>query len=67
MADATIDTRNSRGEWQPETLPKPGALFRWPPDPVAIFKFLFGYEGLLWPFNLVQTNRRAYFVKSYPL
>ena len=52
MANADSAIRDKRGEWQPDSLPQPGALFRWPWKPKAILKFLFGYEGLLWPFNL---------------
>ena len=47
----TPAARNARGEWQPENLPKPGVLFSWPVEPLAILKFFFGPEGLLVPWN----------------
>lgn len=53
MADIQEMARDVKGEWQPGSLPVPGALFRWPPEPRAIIKFLFGREGLLWPYNLL--------------
>ena len=54
MADVPVDTssRDARGEWQPESLPKPGPLFQWPPRPIPILKFLFTHHGLLEPFTV---------------
>ena len=45
--------RDSRGFWQPErgTAP-PSPLFNWPPNPVAVLKWLFGIPGYLFPWNL---------------
>ena len=45
--------RDSRGFWQPErgTAP-PSPLFTWPPNPVAVLKWLFGIPGYLFPWNL---------------
>ena len=54
MADA--GTRDARGEWQPDRLPRPSPLGRWPLEPVEILKFFFGQQGLLrWP-NLVYVS-----------
>ena len=53
MADANIAPRDTQGEWQPEKLPVPGPLFRWPPQPLATLRYLFGTYSLLWPFNAV--------------
>ena len=54
MADA--GTRDARGEWQPDRLPRPSPLGRWPLEPAEILKFFFGQQGLLrWP-NLVYVS-----------
>ena len=54
MAD--VGTRDARGEWQPDSLPRPSALGRWPLEPAEILKFFFGQQGLLrWP-NLVYVS-----------
>jgi sterol desaturase/sphingolipid hydroxylase (fatty acid hydroxylase superfamily) len=53
MAEADWGTRDTRGEWRPEVLPKPGVLFDWPPRPAAIARYLFAPEGFLWPYNLL--------------
>jgi len=53
MANADVVARDARGEWQPDDLPRPGALFRWPLEPSAILKYIFGWGGLLWPFNVL--------------
>ncbi|MBT3274782.1 MAG: sterol desaturase family protein [Spirochaetales bacterium] len=45
--------RDSRGEWKPEEPPKPGPIFKWPPDPKGVFKFFFAAEGYFRPWNLL--------------
>ena len=55
MADAEWGKRDSRGEWQPNNLPKPSPLFRRPWEFKGILKYLFAPEGLLWPYNLVYA------------
>ena len=54
MADASI--RDSRGEWQPENLPSPTPLFRLPPKPLLILKYLFGPDGLILPWNALYLG-----------
>lgn len=39
MANSGTINRDARGEWQPETLPQPGGLFRWPPKLVPILTY----------------------------
>jgi sterol desaturase/sphingolipid hydroxylase (fatty acid hydroxylase superfamily) len=56
MGDAEWGKRDSRGEWQPETLPKPSPIFRTPWRPSEILKYLFAPEGLLWPVNAVYAG-----------
>lgn len=56
--DKLIDgmPRDERGFWQPErgTAP-PGILFDWPPKPVKILKWLFGFPGYLFPWTAIYT------------
>ncbi len=43
--------RNARGEWRPQapiTLPP---IACWPPRPLALLKWMFGFPGFLWPMN----------------
>ena len=46
--------RDKRGFWQPErgTAP-PSPLFAWPPRPTEAFKWLFGFPGYLFPWNVI--------------
>jgi sterol desaturase/sphingolipid hydroxylase (fatty acid hydroxylase superfamily) len=46
--------RDKRGFWQPErgTAP-PNPFFAWPPKPVEVFKWLFGFPGYLFPWNII--------------
>ena len=46
----------ARGEWQPESLPKPSPMFSWPIKLVPILKMLFGHDGLLWPKNAIYMG-----------
>jgi sterol desaturase/sphingolipid hydroxylase (fatty acid hydroxylase superfamily) len=52
MAETDWGKRDSRGEWQPDPLPKPSPLFRRPWQISSVLKYLFAPEGFLWPFNL---------------
>ena len=63
MKDDTWGERDARGEWQPEVLPEPSPLFRWPPQLVAVLKYLFAPQGFLWPVNLfvVAVSVAAWF------
>ena len=55
MADIVWGSRDKRGEWQPDDLPQPSPLFRWPIKPVSIIKYLFAPQGFLWPYNLLYA------------
>lgn len=46
----------ARGEWQPESLPKPGPLFNWPLKLRPTLTMLFGHDGLLWPKNAIYLG-----------
>ena len=50
MADSTIGTRDERGDWRPYVMEVPAPL-AWPPRPLALFKYMFGWPGYIWPWN----------------
>ena len=56
MGQETAEIRDGRGEWQPEELPEPSPLFRWPPRPRVILKYLFAFGGLLFPYNALYLG-----------
>ena len=46
-----LGPRDARGQWQPagpKTMPP---LFAWPPRPLAVLRWLFGFPGYLWPWT----------------
>ena len=55
----TVDTgstkeygkRDARGHWTPPYPARYAPIFEWPWQPVKILKWIFGFPGLLWPFN----------------
>ena len=51
MSDAILGTRDKRGDWRPPYLIEVEAPYRWPPQPLAVLKWLFGFPGYLWPWN----------------
>ena len=44
--------RTAKGEWRPPYPVGYAPLFNWPPQVVAIFKWLFRWGGYLWPWNI---------------
>ena len=54
-------TPRIKGDWVPPELIEPDfhPLFYWPPRPMAILKFFFGWNGYLWPRPLL------YFVSTW--
>ncbi|MCX6078095.1 MAG: hypothetical protein NTW32_01050 [Chloroflexi bacterium] len=44
-------TRDARGHWKPPYPARFSPLFDWPVNPKAIITYLFGFPGVLWPFN----------------
>jgi sterol desaturase/sphingolipid hydroxylase (fatty acid hydroxylase superfamily) len=53
MSEIVAGTTDSRGEWQPDERPAPAPLWAWPPRPLAAAKWLFGFPGYLWPWNVI--------------
>lgn len=49
MAETITDEHGD--SWVPEGPITPPPIFVWPPQPVALAKFLFGYPGFLFPWN----------------
>lgn len=52
MVEKDWGKRDARGEWQPDRLPEPSPLFRLPWKPLAVLKWLFGWQGFFLPYNL---------------
>lgn len=48
MTEAALVNRDKRGDWRPPYLVELPAPFAWPPQPVAVLKWLVSY---VWPWN----------------
>jgi sterol desaturase/sphingolipid hydroxylase (fatty acid hydroxylase superfamily) len=44
--------RNKRGDWKPDKVITYGPVWIWPPKPVALFKWLFGFPGYYLPYGV---------------
>jgi sterol desaturase/sphingolipid hydroxylase (fatty acid hydroxylase superfamily) len=55
MDGAATAERDKSGEWRPPEAIETPAVFVWPPDPAGILKWLFGYNGYLWPWNIIYV------------
>ena len=69
MSDATVVDRDKRGNWAPRYLEQPPAPIAWPPRPLKILKWFFGWEGYLWPWNAFYLGIAllAYFFMTPPI
>jgi sterol desaturase/sphingolipid hydroxylase (fatty acid hydroxylase superfamily) len=56
MDDTIYGTRNRRGDWAPNQRVEYAPLFAWPPKPLGDLKWLFGYPGYIWPWNLFYAG-----------
>jgi sterol desaturase/sphingolipid hydroxylase (fatty acid hydroxylase superfamily) len=52
MDDALYGIRNKRGDWKPAKLSEYPPVFVWPARPIAFLRWLFGYPGYLFPWNV---------------
>ena len=52
MDDSAYGTRNKRGDWKPAKLIAYPPVFVWPLQPAGIIRWLFGWGGLVLPWNL---------------
>ena len=55
MDDALFGKRDKRGDWKPNKVIEYPPVFVWPAKPAAFLKWLFGYQGYLWPWNTVYA------------
>lgn len=46
-----VSTRNEVGDWRPAARIALPPIYAWPPRPIAVAKWLFGFPGFLWPMN----------------
>jgi sterol desaturase/sphingolipid hydroxylase (fatty acid hydroxylase superfamily) len=53
LDDEAYGTRNKRGDWKPRKGPELAPLFAWPARPIALAKWLFGWDGYIFPWNFV--------------
>lgn len=51
--DSMYGTRNKRGDYIPSRHVKKPPIIVWPPQPMNLLKWFFGYEGYLWPWNAI--------------
>ena len=52
ITEANTKMNSEHGEWEPETPIILPPLFVWPPRPMVVIKYIFGYPGYLLPWNL---------------
>ena len=52
MEDTLHGSRNQRGEWKPAELIKNAPIFAFPPQPLAVLRWLFMYPGYLLPWGV---------------
>jgi sterol desaturase/sphingolipid hydroxylase (fatty acid hydroxylase superfamily) len=50
-----LGRRDRRGDYRPAKLLAPPPVFVWPPQPTGFLKWLFGFPGYLWPWNLLYV------------
>ncbi len=55
MTATEIGTRDRRGDWKPPELIRRPPLFEWPMHPLALLKWLFGWQGYLFPWNVTYA------------
>jgi sterol desaturase/sphingolipid hydroxylase (fatty acid hydroxylase superfamily) len=52
MSDAaSLGQRDRKGEWRPPALLQPPLVYVWPPRPVRVLRWAFGFPGFLLPWN----------------
>ena len=61
MDDLLYGTRNKRGDWRPFDPIKLPPVFVWPVQPIKFLKWLFGFNGYLWPWNAAWLATSAVF------
>jgi sterol desaturase/sphingolipid hydroxylase (fatty acid hydroxylase superfamily) len=56
VLDAAYGARNAKGDWSPNDPISYPDVFVWPPKPVGFAKWLFGYPGYLFPWNVFYAG-----------
>src|SRR6185437_16216224 len=56
MSDIAADVISGRGDTPPATPIATPPVFVWPPRPIALFGFLFGYPGYFLPLNILYMG-----------
>ena len=52
MDDKAYGKENARGSWEPNEPISYGPAFNWPPTPLPLLKWLFGFPGYFLPWNV---------------
>jgi sterol desaturase/sphingolipid hydroxylase (fatty acid hydroxylase superfamily) len=55
MTDVDTFVRDKRGDWRPPGVLTPAPVFIWPARPLAAVKWLFGYPGYLFPWQVTYA------------
>lgn len=53
MTEATEGARDHRGDWHPPERAGVPPIWKWPPAPLQVVKWLFGNPGYLFPWNVM--------------
>ncbi len=48
-------SRDKKGHWRPFSRVDYGPLFRWPSEPMQLFKWLFRWDGYIFPWNFIYA------------
>ena len=56
MSEAAVGAKFSQGDTPPATPILAPPVFVWPPQPVALVRFLFGYPGYFLPLNILYMG-----------
>ena len=56
MAETVVGAEFSQGDTPPATPIMAPPVFVWPPQPVALFRFLFAYPGYFLPLNILYMG-----------
>ncbi len=56
MTVQSSNIRNASGEWRPAERIKLPPIYAWPPRPLAVAKWIFGFPGYLWPMNSLTLS-----------
>lgn len=55
MDDSAYGSRNRRGDFKPTEPLRYPPVFVWPPQPRKFLRWLFGFPGYIWPWNLLYA------------